>query len=365
MIPCFTLRSSLSLAFLLVASPALTAQILAPARVIVSVNTSETSGSLALVDVAPPWNTTIGVAETGARTVVRSYFGRVYAVDPAGCITVFDAATMAELQKFATPDGTTPIDIVVPHRDRAVVTDRSGTALLVLDLQRGVFTTGPDLRALADDDGNPDMARMLQVGNRIYVQVQRTDREGVSQGSLLAVLGVYPNPASRQVVWFDSVIQLNGRRPDHAMQADANGSRLWVSAPGVRRDDDSGVTGIEEIDLTTGTSLGFVFSELVLTADLGGFVMVDDDRGFAIGHTTFFASTHLHVFHRRYGHGGELHAGGGSMESLAFDATTRQVFYPRLDIGDGCVQVWDADTAQPLSGLLPVGGVPFDLLVVR
>ena len=62
----------------------------------------------------------------------------------------------------------------------------------------------------------------------------------------------------------------------------------------------------------------------------------------------------------------------GSLNTIAWDPPTRQVFYPvpggaasSLGGVGGSVLVFHADTHAQLSPLLDVGGAPHDMLVVR
>ena len=147
----------------------------------------------------------------------------------------------------------------------------------------------------------------------------------------------------------------------------AAGTRLWLSAPGVDNDWGAG-RGIEEVDLATGQSLGFVITEDKFGADLSAFVMIDDDKGFAICHTSIIASTHLRVFDRHVGQIEEPYMSPhGRLESIAYDRVRRQIFFPEPQHAGflGGVLVFDADSHQQLSSPIDVGGDPFDMIVVQ
>jgi hypothetical protein len=273
------------------------------------------------------------------------------------------------VREYSLDHVTAPRDVAVVTPGMALISDHDATHLWWLDLATGALSVGADLSPYADGDGLPDVAMMEVVGGRVYVQMQRYDRTTYTEhGGKLAVLapGFSPVPP----VILENVIDLQGVRPDYRMQANTAGTRLWVSCPGVDNDWGFPGRGIEEVSLATGQSLGFVITEDQFGADLGGFVMVDDDKGFAICHTSIIASTHFRVFHRAVGQIAELTMSPGRVESIAFDRVRRQVFCPVPQGGwggstPGGVLVFDADSNAQLSGLIGVGGDPFDMVVVQ
>jgi hypothetical protein len=163
----------------------------------------------------------------------------------------------------------------------------------------------------------------------------------------------------------DQAISLMGLNPSLKMHLEADRRRLYVSTPGFFLD---GTGGIEEIDLDTLTSLGFVTSEAQLVGDLGAFLMVSAEKGYVIVHTDLLLSSHLVAFSRIDGsHQGEIFVTlGVKVESLAFDPTTHQLFFPDPAPGAVGVRVFDTLTdgqltLEPLNTGLP----PWELIVAR
>lgn len=344
-------------------------QCLPAQQLIVAGNLGSNSGVLSTVDTAPPWPVMPAVATTGADTVVRAFGDRLMVLGRQNRTVQWrQLPGMALARSYAIPQVSAPRDIVQVGPRMALITDHDAAHLWWLDLKTGALTVGQDLTPYADPDGSPDAMMMEVDGDRVYVQLQRYDRNNfVEYGAELAVLapGFNPNPP----VILLHTIDLQGLRPDYRMQRNAAGDRLWISTPGV--DGDWGgfaPTGIEEVDLNTGTSLGFMMNELQFGADLGPFVMVNDHKGFAIAHTSIVASTHLRVFDRNVGQLAELHVSiNGRLDTIAFAAKRRQIFYPvpGFALGTGGVLVFDADLNTQLSGLLGVGGDPFDMIVAQ
>ncbi|MDZ4772910.1 MAG: hypothetical protein SGI72_07215 [Planctomycetota bacterium] len=357
-----TILASLTLA-LLCSAPSAPAQ-----QVIIAANVGATDGVLSIVETTPPWSATPAAAKASLNSIVHVFNGKLYVLGrDERTVQVRALPGLGLLQDFKIPQVLAPRDLVMVGRRMALISDHDSAHLWWLDTKTGVVSVGQDLSPYSDPDHLPDVSMMEAVGMRVYVQMQRYDRNTqVDYGSQLAVLapGFNPNPP----VILETVIDLQGRRPEYRMQANAAGNKLWISAPGV--DGDWGgfaATGIEEVDLDAWQSLGFVITEFQFGADLGPFVMIDDNKGFAIAHTSIVASTHLRVFDRTVGQIAELHVStNGRVETIAYDEAHRQIVYPIPEGGSiaGGVLFFDADTHLQLSGTIAVGGNPFDMIVV-
>lgn len=336
-------------------------------QVIVAVNRGPNDGALAQIASAPPWRSSV-VDKLSRDSIVHEFNGRLYVLGIRDRVVEVRALpTLKLLQRFAIAAVGAPRDLVMAGSRMALISDHDRTHLWWLDTWTGEVTPGPNLSAYADHDGYPDVARMALVGQHVYVQMQRYDRnDGYTEyGAKLAVLGPAFNPMQPLVV--EDVLALQGVRPDHRMQANSTQTKLWLSAPGVDNDWGNLNRGVEEIDLLARVSLGFVVTEFQFGGDLGGFVMLDDDKGFAIVHTSIVASTHLRVFERSMGQLAEIHMSFGRLEALDLDHVRRQVFYPEPVSGfsPGGVIVFDADSHARLSRLIDVGGDPVDIFVVQ
>lgn len=352
---------------LLVCSQTAAAGIKPSHQVIVATNTSRSTGTLSVVMTPPPWPVTPAAAPAGHDSIVRVFNGKLYVLGRDDHTVVVRALpSLIQLQSFSVPEVITPRDIVMCTPTMALISDYDSAHLWWLDTSTGVVSVGQDLSMYADTDRLPDVQMMERVGDRVYVQMQRYDRNNFTEfGAKLAVLTPGFSPVPPVILAYD--IDLRGLRPNYRMQVNAAGDKLWVSTPGVN-DDWGGwaATGIEEVDLNTWQSLGFVMTEFQSGADFGPFVMVDEDKGFVIAHTSIVASTHLRVFDRYVGQIAELHVSiNGRLDSIAFDKARRQVIYPVPGMPGGGVLFFDADSNAQLSPLRPVGGDPFDIIVVQ
>ncbi len=361
-------KSAIVLAICLSAGAA-HAQIHPSHQVIATVESSWNQGALSYFESASPWPASPEVDKLSVNSIPHEFFGQLYVLEcDERVVQVRELPSLKLLDALKISAVAAPRDLVMVGSRMALISDHDSDHLWWLDTWTGDLAQGPSLRDHADADGYPDVTRMALVGQDVYVQMQRYDRANpnIEYGARLAVLGPAFNPLEPAVLV--GSIDLQGFRPDHRMQANAAGDKLWLSAPGLNDDWGWYDRGIEEVDLINGVSLGFVMTETHFGGDLGGFVMVDDNKGFAIVHTSIVASTHLRVFERNVGQLAELHVAFGRLECIAHDRVRRQIFFPVPHGGPsapGGVLVFSADTHQQLSGLIELGGGPRELIVVQ
>lgn len=335
-------------------------------QILVAANQGNDAGVISVVDTAPPWPATPSAAKSSHDAIVKTFDDKLYVLGrEAKTVRVHALPSLQLIAKFSIDNVLAPHDLVMVGPRMALISDYDSPHLWWLDTKTGDLTVGQDLSPYADPDGLPDCAMMEVVGIRVYVQMQRYDRNNfVDYGAKLAVLAPGFSPIPPVILEHD--IALQGVRPDYRMHVSDDGNRLFVCAPGLDNDWGGWVaTGIEEVDLNTWQSLGFVVTEFQFGADLGGFVMIDDDLGFAIAHTSIFASTHLRAFDRNVGQLAELITTPGRLESIAYDRVRRQVVYPVVGsaFNPGGVILFDADSHAQLSSVIPVDGDPFDMIV--
>lgn len=204
---------------------------------------------------------------------------------------------------------------------------------------------------------------MERVGDRLFVQLQRLDQNfDPVPPSLLAVVDIRTDSLIDAESLTPGVqgIALLGTWPNHKMQAEREARRLYVSTPGPLLDGG----GIEEIDLDTLESNGWITSEAQIGGDMTGFVLGSPDLGYVLTHTDWTLSSHLTAFSRVDGsHQGEKFVTFAQVDSLAFDRETGQLFFTDPNAG---VRVFDAATGIQLTSTRLGNGVfPMDVLVAR
>ena len=326
-------------------------------------------GALDVMDTVPPWSVQPAVELIGRLARLRYFLDRLYVINPSqDSIQVVDPVTLETILVLPLARGASPEDICVTEPDRAFVTQYNSAWLAVIDPSTGAWRGAIDLSGFSDADGLPEMSMMARDGRRLFVQIQRLDRTNSNRPvppSYLAVVDLITETLIDADPGAPGIqgIQLLGTAPVASMHVDRRARRLFVSAPGPRLNTSG---GIEEIDLESLMSLGFILSEASIGADLGGFVMTSVDAGYALAHTEVVASSHLHSFSRGGGQGPQIAATFGHDDSLALDPVTGYLFFPDPFSARFGVLVIDTATNTLLTGVpVPTGMRPWDLTVMR
>ncbi len=340
---------------------------------VVTVSSDGSIGGAASITIEKPWTVAPDLERVGVDPLVRHFFGRHYVVNrEAGTIQVIDPTSFETLTTLEV--GGLPQDIAVVGARQAYVSRFDSAELLQLDPVSGLVTGTIDLTFLADSDGIPEMGTMILDGPHLFLQLQRLDQSDaqrkVSPPSFMAVIDVRTNqlvdadPETRGV----QAIELAGRRPAYKMILESQNRRLYVSVPAGFFDPFEGA--VEEIDLDTLQSLGFITTEgLLQTLDLSAFTLVSPDKGFVVTHTEIIESSHVTGFSRQTGTPvSQIYTTLlGSIRNIVHDPPTSQVFLPdHTPDGTVGVLVFDAETDRILTPTpVDVGAPPVDLVVAR
>ena len=250
--------------------------------------TDFTTGSSSTIWFDGSRTTDQNVAATHSDAVARFFGGLIYIVNRFGGdnIQILDPANaFAVVGQFSVGNGSDPHDILVVSPNKAYVTRYNSTEIWIVDPSTGTRSGSIDLSSLSDADGIPEMDRMIRVGDRVFVTVQRLDRntplwDPVGE-SYVAVIDV----ATDEAVDVDEdtagtqPIVLIGYNPFSTIDIDPASGRLCIAVVG---DWGTADGGVEMINPTTLQSEGFVFDESKVGGDITDVVMASADAGFVI-----------------------------------------------------------------------------------
>jgi hypothetical protein len=311
------------------------------ARAVVA-NTDFETGQLATLSVQSPRRVQHPNVPINSDAVIRTSGGDLFVVnrflgdniqrlDPGhGFRTVFQCSTVP---------GSNPQDIVVTAPDKAYVTRYGSAELWIVDPEASPSCDGfhrgtIDLSAFADADGLPEMSQTAVVGSRLFVSVERLDRNH----------GFAPTGPSELVVIdlaTDTVITSIVLHGADAF-GDASGivhepgtGFLVLSTPGnIYRIGDG---GLERVDPYTLTAEGrFFVTEDAVGGNILDFVLLSSSKGYAI---TQDAALHNHLV-----------SFDPSSGTLLRDLLDRDAYLPEIRLGpDGLL--WLADQGLPTPGL--------------
>lgn len=242
-----------------------------------------------------PWTVSRDVATLGVDAVARWHDGLVYVVNRAGGsnVQILDPADgWRTVRQFSLGGGRNPQDIAFAPDGTAWVSCYDAALLLRVDVVAGTVTGTISTALFADADGLPETGWMEAYGGRLYITAQRLDRHNyyvpAGPGALLvfdlvAQAWVDAAPATPEVdpVW------LTGGNPSGQPELAPGGLRLRLGCVGYYGVVDGGV---EEVDLVTLQSRGFLVTEATLGGDLLDFTVVDGSHAWAIVGDASFAT---------------------------------------------------------------------------
>jgi len=227
--------------------------------------TDYSSSSFSTIDLENPDIVDLDIASTNGDDEVRFYKGKVYVLNRYGfdLIEVFDSENDFEkIFEFSTGDGSNPQDIAFISEDKAYVSCYDKTDLLIVNPSSGEHLGSINLSEFSDDDGIPEMHKMVEFKflgySRVYLTIQRLDRnnwfEPTDKSYILEIDG------DRDKVI--NAIQLTQVNPSTTLVID--GLHILIGEVGSWSDYDDG--GIERIGIFSNEAEGFIVSE----ADVSG-----------------------------------------------------------------------------------------------
>ncbi len=332
--------------------------------------TDYTTGSyytINLSDLTPSGDLPSGAGIIESDNSAAYHNGKVYVINRMGFdnITVLDTADLTTAaSQFSTGNGTNPHSMAFVSDTKAYVSLYGADYILIVDpTDRGNEIKGQiDISAFADADGIPEASPMVIVDGKLFVAVQRLDRDAwfaPTDASYLVVI----DTATDEIVDVDpstpdvnDPIVLTSTNPQFMRYDEALG-KIVVSETGSYGAQDG---GLETVDPATYEAEGFFVTEEALGGDVGDFALVDGTRGYAVVTLPTWAND---VAVLSKGDGGwevtgTLGMPGAYIPCLALDSAGRLLVPDRTAENPG-VRIFDADgeiTTEPIrsgEGSLP------------
>ena len=332
--------------------------------------TDFSSGSIADIQFGPPRVVAPNVATPSSDAVLRWFGGLLYAVNRFNFdnIQVLNpAAGFATVQQFSVGNGSNPTDIALVSPAKAYVARYGSPDLWIVNPQTGAHTGTISLVTFADSDGIPEMDRLAIRGRRLFVTLQRLDRDNFfvpTDSSQVVVIDL----DSDTVVDVDPVaaglqgILLPYQNPGTELVVDPSGW-LVVGCAGNFGVLDGGVVRINPGTLAVA---GTEITEAALGGDLNDVAVSSAQRGFAVVSDAAFA-TLLKAYNRSTG----MVTGAPIFATPDFSIADTEVndrgelWVCDRSPGNPGVRVFDAATgaaltATPLATGLPPQDIAFD-----
>jgi hypothetical protein len=323
------------------------------------------TGTIAGVAFGPPRAVTPNVAAVCADAVLRHHQGLLYVIERFGCdnVRVLDPANGYQVvRQFSVGNGANPNDIVIVSPTKAYVTRYDSADLWIVNPSTGAFVGAISLAAFADADGIPEMNRMVMVGGRVFVTVQRIDRDAFftpTDSSAVVVI----DAATDAVVDCDATapglqgILLPFQNPTTELVVDAGG-RLIVGCTGFYGANDGGVVRIDPLALAVD---GIETTEAALGGDVADVVPATAGRAFAVLSDASF-NTVCKPYDRASGAVGAVVYATTGFNLADAEVNDRGELWlcDRTPANPG-IRVFDVATLAPLAGPLSTGLPPLDI----
>ncbi|HKK70323.1 MAG TPA: FlgD immunoglobulin-like domain containing protein [Candidatus Krumholzibacteria bacterium] len=334
--------------------------------------TFEVVGSTGRIGIDGGYPTVADEFQVHSDAVVRQQNGFVFVINRlfADNVLVLDAADdYGVVTQFGVSGtGLNPRDLELVGDDRAYVTLYESNELLICNPFTGTTLGTIDLSAFAVADGLVEMDQIARVGDRVFVTLQNVDRRvtpwAVTGASTIAVIDtntdtlVDADPGAPGV----QGIELQIQNPYWRFEYDPGRQRLFMIGAGSFQQSDG---GLERIHPFTLRSEGPVLTEAGLDGDLLDVALVDDATGWALINDPTF-NTCLVRFDPTTGERTDtvLCTSGFLLSDLELSRDGRIFVGDRTPSNPG-IRVYDASTAQLLSGPLDVGLPPFDATLIE
>ncbi len=348
----------------------------APERLFVVTTDYETGGYAVFKPGGTAVQKSVGTVFQDA--VARSFGNRIYVVERwhGDNILVLDRSDVSEpVLQFSVGSGTNPHDFLLLSSTKAYVTLYERAEMLIVDPSAGRITGTIDLSGFADSDGIPEMDLMVRCHGRVFVSLQRLDRNALFQPSGRSCIAVIDPEA-------DTVIDAQPDQPGVQgidlsftnpvdMQYVGAADALIVAGAGSFYS--AGDGGLERVDPEALSSDGTVMTEQELGGQLGGALgtlsMVGDTEGYAIVMTEDWAASQVVRFNLRDRSAKTIHAPGNGFVHADVRVHGGRLYICDRSMRSPGVRVFDTatdreiteepiDTGLPPFCLVRAGGEP-------
>jgi DNA-binding beta-propeller fold protein YncE len=325
------------------------------------------TGSCSTIDLDGSWGVTQNVASIHSDAVSRYYGGRIYVINRGGAdnIQILDPdAGFSTVRQFTTGNGSNPQDVAFASPTKMYVTRYESNTMWIMNPQTGAQTGSVDLSAFADADGLCEMRCLFLYSGRLFVTIQRMDRDNFwapSGTSYVAVIDVATDtlidtdPGTPGV----QAITLANTNPFSEIQLDPWTGYLYVACAGYWGLNDGGV---ELIDPDALVSAGTMFAETAAAGDVLDAEIVNKDVGYCLIQN---ASFHTDLISFNPSTGTKIQTvyspGDWVLQDIERAHTGELFLADRTAVNPG-LRVYDSATGDELTtNPIDVGLPPFDI----
>jgi hypothetical protein len=323
------------------------------------------SGSSSTINNAKTATSNVAPIHTDASS--RFFLGSVYVVNRAGAdnIQVLNPNTaFSTTIQFSTGNGSNPHDVSVFDATKCYVTRYDTDELWRMNPTTGAMISAISFASLSDADGLPEIDQLFQYRDRLFVSVQRLDRNNFYSPVGTSYLSVIDTNTDT-IIDTDGVapgtqsILLAASNPFSEIQLDYYTGMLYIACVGFFGVLDGGVATVDPETMLPG---GIIFTEASAGGDILDVEITAPDKGFAIISTPSF-NTELISFNPSTGvKTGTMYAPGAYVLQDIDRAPSGDLFLTdRTPTAPG-IRCYDTETSLEITvAPIDVGLPPFEL----
>ncbi|MBI3610449.1 MAG: hypothetical protein HY204_07090 [Nitrospirae bacterium] len=325
----------------------------------------------------------LGSTGVNSDSVIRAFGNRVFILQRTGAnsILVIDPnnpstplANYTANDPGANAPQSNPQDMAFVSSSKAYISRYELNTILIVNPLTGEQFGTVDLSQFSDADGIVEMGRMVIVNGKLYVALQRVDRNNgftASNDSYVVVIDVTTN----QVVDVDpntpgvQPIVLKGRNPTDLVYLPSS-DRIYLADTGTYITSDA-FGGVEAVNPSTNATEGIIISDDTLGGAVGAFGILNETVAFA---TVFdenfdnivvpFNISMQQVGAALTGIGPCSSPGTCYIPSLAFD-NNGILYVPNRDVLNPGILVFNPSTNGKVEGPIDTGLPPFEIVFVN
>lgn len=333
-------------------------------------------GNLSTITSTTPRSTeknVLGTAGLHSDSVIRAFGNFIYILQRLGAnsIVVIDPSNPSTpIANYTTNDtGSTtqsnPHDMAFVSDSKAYISRYALNTILIVNPLTGEQLGTIDLSQFADSDGIVEMDQMVLIGNKLFISLQRLDRDKIfspSNDSYLVVIDTNTDQVIETSPGENKII-LSGRN-SFSVHYLASTDRIYVANVGFfSTTGDFG--GIESIDPNTGLSEGMLIHDDDFNGSLGTIAILSETIAYA---TVFDASFNNFVvpfnLTTQQVDPALTGIGSGFIPSLAFDKAGF-LYVTDRDTANPGLQVFETTTNQKEEGPIDTGLSPNDVIFIN
>lgn len=325
------------------------------------------TGSASVIWLDGKYTTDKDITEIHSDAVARYFDGLIYIVNRLNGdnIQILDPAEgFTTVQQFSVQNGADPHDISLVSETKAYVTRYNRNDLWIVDPSTGEKTGSIDLSTFADGDEIPEMDKLLLIGDRLFISLQRIDRNtdwnpvGLSylvvvDATADTIVDADPMTAGTQAITLEST------NPFSDLKVDSTTGNIYVACAGDWGTADSGVEIVDPVTLSTE---GIILDGTTVGGDITDVELVTSEIGYAIITDASFHSVLLRFNPSTGAVTDTVYAPGEFNLQDIERAPTGEIFLAdRSETAPG-IRLYNIETAAEITKIqIDVGLPPFDI----